>query len=368
MSGSSGRRPASGVPKARFHIPSLDGLRALSFGIVFAAHAGLGSVVPGGFGVTVFFFLSGFLITTLMRMEWESTGTVSLRKFYIRRALRILPPFYLVLGTATVLTLLGILPGQLQARAVLAQACHYANFWMIHHGGGGFPAGTGVYWSLAVEEHFYVVFPLFYLVLRRLQSSPLQQVSVLLSLCLAALVWRCILVLVFHTPDDRTFLATDTRFDSILFGSALAVYGNPVLDATRKSEAVWKYVLLPLGALGLVASFLIRDSQFRETGRYSLQGIALIPLFVCALRYPTWGFMRALNSRPLSFLGVLSYSLYLIHQVVLVPVTIWLHGALGAGRTALVAVVTLVVTLALAWLVQRVVEKPCARLRRRFSA
>ena len=73
------------MSKHPFHIPSLDGLRAVSFGIVFVAHAGLEKYVPGGFGVTVFFFLSGFLITTLMRTEFEKSGTVNLKQFYLRR-------------------------------------------------------------------------------------------------------------------------------------------------------------------------------------------------------------------------------------------------------------------------------------------
>src|SRR3954470_20191799 len=113
------------------HLPSLDGIRAVSFALVFAAHAGLDRVIPGGFGVTVFFFLSGFLITTLMRREFDKRGTVSLRNFYVRRALRILPPFYTVLLLASALTLAGVLPGKLEASAVLAQALHYANYRMI---------------------------------------------------------------------------------------------------------------------------------------------------------------------------------------------------------------------------------------------
>jgi peptidoglycan/LPS O-acetylase OafA/YrhL len=101
------------------HIPSLDGLRAISFLIVFVAHSGLEWIVPGGFGVTVFFYLSGFLITTLMRVEYRRDGTVSLRAFYVRRVLRILPPFYLVLVLAHALTLVHVLPGQLEAGPVL---------------------------------------------------------------------------------------------------------------------------------------------------------------------------------------------------------------------------------------------------------
>jgi peptidoglycan/LPS O-acetylase OafA/YrhL len=140
------------------HVPSLDGIRALSFLVVFAAHAGLDSLVPGGFGVTVFFFLSGFLITTLLRIEEEAHGTLSFRSFYARRALRILPPFYLVLALAASAAWTGLLPGGLEPRAVAAQALHLANFWIVRHGYAGQPAGTGVYWSLAVEEHFYSSF------------------------------------------------------------------------------------------------------------------------------------------------------------------------------------------------------------------
>src|SRR5580700_8795245 len=102
------------------HIPSLDGLRTVSFLIVFLSHSGLLNIVPGGFGVTVFFYLSGFLITTLMRVERQKTGTVNVRHFYLRRALRILPPFYLVLIVASGLTALKLLPGELEPRVVLA--------------------------------------------------------------------------------------------------------------------------------------------------------------------------------------------------------------------------------------------------------
>jgi peptidoglycan/LPS O-acetylase OafA/YrhL len=352
------------VPKARFHIPSLDGLRALSFGVVFIAHVGLGNIVPGGFGVTVFFFLSGFLITTLMRQEWQKTGTVSLKNFYIRRALRILPPFYLVLATATLLTATGVFHARLDPRALLAQLCHYANYWVVRHGSKGFAPGTGVYWSLAVEEHFYLLFPVLYLFLRRLRATPAQQVSVLLALCALILVWRCVLVFGFHSIEDRTYVASDTRFDSILFGCILAIHGNPVLDPSDKGEALWKRVLFPLAVLGLLATFLIRDQRFRESIRYSLQGIALIPVFVCAVRYPSWGFMKLLNYRPVAFIGVLSYSLYLIHQVVFFGVT----QELGRFGLAACSVATLLITLLLAWLVQVLIEKPCARLRKRFSA
>ena len=137
------RRSASRARSEPSHIPSLDGLRAASFFIVFAAHAGLDAVVPGAFGVTVFFFLSGYLITTLMRVEAAETGRVSLANFYLRRALRILPPFYIVLLAATALAAAGLVGGDLQPMAVASQVLHFSNYWIAAHGWSGSRDGHG---------------------------------------------------------------------------------------------------------------------------------------------------------------------------------------------------------------------------------
>lgn len=357
--------PASARGRGEFHIPSLDGLRALSFGLVFTSHAGV-HAVPGGFGVTVFFFLSGFLITTLMRIEYERTYRVGFGRFYLRRALRILPPFYLVLVSATVLAAVGVVAGPLRWQAVVAQSLHYANYWAIFHDGTtGFAHGTGVYWSLAVEEHFYLLFPLGYSLLRRAGASGRRQAIVFLTLCGLMLAWRCALYFAFGASEDRTGMGSDTRFDSILFGCLLAVYGNPVLDSPRLGDRTWKWGLLPLGLLGLLVSFVFRADAFRQTFRYTLQGICLVPLFVCAMRFPRSWAGRVLNLRPLAFLGVLSYSLYLIHLVVLDAMLFRFGNRLGAPLTSLIA---LGITVALAWVVYETIEKPCARLRRRLAS
>lgn len=353
------------MSKAQFHIASLDGLRTFSFAIVFLAHAGLYYVIPGGFGVTVFFFLSGFLITTLLRIEFDQHQAISLKNFYIRRIFRILPPFYLVLACACLLTFAHVLTGPLDWHAVLAQACHYANYRIVYHGYRGFPLGTAVYWSLAVEEHFYLLFPLLYSSLRRARASARAQAAVLFGICALILAWRCYLVYALSSPVDRTYVASDARFDSILYGCALAVYGNPVLDGTRFSDKVWKLAWLPLGILGLGASFVIRDNGFRETLRYSLQGVCLLPVFVCAMRYADWGPMRVLNYRPIAFIGVLSYSLYLIHQVVLFALGPLTDPKIGQVGTSLLG---LAVSLVLAWGVHVWIEQPFARLRKRFAS
>jgi peptidoglycan/LPS O-acetylase OafA/YrhL/glycosyltransferase involved in cell wall biosynthesis len=351
-------KPASG-----FHIPSLDGIRAAAVGLVFAAHAGLNDKVPGNFGVTVFFFLSGYLITTLMRMEADKSGGVSLPAFYLRRVLRILPPMYLVLIVASLLTAIGFLQGQLELTAVLAQVFHLSNYYIVANGWwDGRAPGTWIYWSLAVEEHFYLVFPLVYIAMRRWLPSRGKQFVALLTACAVVLAWRIVLVYIFDAPKDRTYVATDTRVDSILFGCALAVWGNPALESTRVSERVWKYALVPLGLVGLLVSFLVRNDGFENSFRYSLQGIALFPLFVGAIRYPRWAPFRILNWRPVQFMGVLSYAFYLVHPTVLFGIFQWV-----AWPPLLQAALGLAIALTLSWTIYVVVEKPCARLRRRLS-
>ena len=351
------------MSRTSVHFPSLDGLRAVSFMLVFLAHAGLEHRIPGGFGVTTFFFLSGFLITSLMRVEARSAGTVSLRHFYLRRVFRILPPFYLVLTLSTVLALLGVVPGALQLRPVMALAMHFGNYWFVLHGADGVPAGTPVYWSLAVEEHFYLLFPLLYLTTLRLGLGARRQGMLFLGLCAAIFVWRCVLVLGLGVATDRTYLASDTRFDSILFGCALAVGLNPVVDAQAGSDAPWKRWLFPAGLALLLFTFVYRAEWFRETLRYTLQGIGLIPVFVTAMRFPGWGPFRFLNRKWVAFFGELTYSLYLVHHVVLYTV----RAQLPDLHPVLQGVLGLAISVAFAGAMYRFVERPFARLRRRFG-
>jgi peptidoglycan/LPS O-acetylase OafA/YrhL len=355
------------MSKAGLHIPSLDGLRAASFLLVFVAHSGLEDRVPGGFGVTTFFFLSGFLITSLMRLEEQATGTVSLKHFYLRRAFRILPPFYLILAAATGLALVGVVPangGAIEVRPVAALALHYGNYWFVNHGSNGAAAGTPVYWSLAVEEHFYLLFPLLYLLSRRLGLEAKKQALLFLFLCACILVWRCVLVFVLDAPTDRTYLASDTRFDSILYGCALAVGLNPVIDGPQGSEELWKRWLFPIGVATLLFTFVYRPGWFRESIRYSLQGLALMPVFVTAMRFPTWGPFRLLNLRLVAYFGGLTYSLYLLHHVVLYTLRFHLPRLHPVG----ISLLAFAISVALALALFRYVERPFARLRKRISA
>lgn len=347
-----------------FRIPSLDGLRAVAISIVFLSHIGLGRIVPGGFGVTIFFFLSGYLITTLLRRELLKSGRIDFKQFYIRRMLRIWPSFYFTLAAGALLTIVGLLPGDFRIWPFLGQALHVANYYSIFCGDAGAVVGTEVFWSLAVEEHYYLVFPLLYLALSRLGLRPRGQALSFGLLCLIVLAWRYFLVVQMEAGEPRTFHATDTRVDSIMFGCILAVWLNPALDPRRGSARLWKHALFPAGLALIGASLLYRSPAFRETARYTLQSLALFPVFVTAIRYPEWWPIRVLNTRLLCFLGAISYPFYLVHFTVIQafvksaqPLTPVLQGALS-----------LVISLALAYGIYRFIEQPLARLRKKHQA
>lgn len=345
-----------------FEIPTLDGLRAVSFMMVFLGHVGL--PVPGGFGVTVFFFLSGYLITTLMRREVDRIGGVDLKLFYARRALRILPPFYLILFGAVILTETGALAGELELPSVLAQALHYSNYWLAFHGWDGIAPGTGVYWSLAVEEHFYLLFPALYGWMIRSRLTGTQQRNVLWGICAAVLVWRIVLIVFLGANSDRTYLTTDGRADSMLFGCALAVAGNPMLDDVPLRHSERRAMgALAVGLLALLGTFVYRNEVFRSTLRYSIQGMALYPVFVTGILFPQWLPFRLLNLRFVRFVGTLSYSLYLVHQVILFLV----EGHVGGPHyfKAAFALIAAGLTSTAIWYT---IEEPCARVRKRLSA
>jgi len=346
---------------AELHIPSLDGIRGIAALMVFVSHAALPRLIPGGFGVTVFFFLSGYLITTLLRREHASTGRISLGNFYLRRVYRILPPMYIVLILAVVLGLTGVFNSQMAPRGVLAQFAHLTNYYMIYNGESGFAPATSIMWSLAVEEHFYLLFPLALILLyRRFDSRG--TAAILATVCGLVLLWRLYLVFVAGLGHDYTYVATDTRLDSLLYGCILGVWCNPALDRSQPvpGKGTW-LVLLAISFGLLLFTFLYRSEAFRETFRYSLQGIALFSVFFCAVRFHHWPGFAWLETRPMRAMGLISYTFYLVH----VPCLELLKHYLDLGvwpRTALAFLMTVALSAAMYYLV----ERRMAALRRRL--
>jgi peptidoglycan/LPS O-acetylase OafA/YrhL len=356
-------------------IPSLDGFRAISVLVVVVAHAGFGEVLPGGLGVTIFFFLSGYLISTLMLAEHEKTGGISIPKFYARRVFRLMPPLLVTLAIAYALTWSGVLGGSTTLTGLAAQVLYFANYYFLFFDPHDLtiPAGTGILWSLAVEEHFYIFYPLLLSLLLGSESATTtarrRTIGVLLcAACLAVLAWRIHLV---HLPGfipDRTYFASDTRIDSIIYGCILAVLKNPVRDLRRSDAAgamsAPQWALLALGIGALLFTLVYRDVTFRETFRYSIQGLALMPIFYFAVRFSGNWLFRGLNSSWAVTLGVYSYAIYLIHFVV-----IWVFNTSLpsiAHTPAIVLPATLAISIAYAAAIDRFVDPYFRRLRHAF--
>jgi len=355
--------PTDNVSRPRFYIPSLDGIRAVSIAIVFLSHAGY-TFIPGGFGVTVFFFLSGYLITTLLVKEFEANGTISLSKFYWRRVWRIFPPMYAALAFALVVSLVGLNEGTPTVTTVSLQALHLSNYVNISPELKlGMPLGSRVYWSLAVEEHFYLVFPILALFMLRRYTKKTQGI-VIMILCAAVLAWRLILAWFFDASYDRLFFATDTRLDAILFGCAMGLYRNP-MDQSSPQWSPRKAILWTGAAIiFILGTVLIRNELYRNTLRYTLQSAALLPIFYAAIQHPSVGPFRLLNLSWVRFIGLLSYSLYLVHQVIVLA----LRNMQPEISTPAVIVIAGTLSLALAYLFHILLELPAARMRKRYAS
>lgn len=345
-------------------IPSLNGIRALAFGLVFLSHAGLEHLVPGRFGVMVFFVLSGYLITTLLLREQEKTGRIALRNFYLRRILRLMPPLVVVLALIWLLHLSGLTQRDYDPMAFVSYLAYFGNYFIIAAEFEGVPIGTGVLWSLAVEEHFYLLYPLLFVSLI-VPASRNQRIGLLIGLCLVALVWRAVLLGLMDASTLYLESATDTRFDSLLFGCLLAVGWNPMAPTARDPGFVPGLLLGGLCLLVLGASFFVGTRWFDEVLRPTVHGLALAPLFYLSILHADKGPYRWLNSRLLNYLGLISYSLYLCHEALIGLLNEYLKADYGELVTAPVA---LLLAIALSDLIRRWVEDPFAAVRRRLSA
>ncbi|KQT47663.1 hypothetical protein ASG52_10295 [Methylobacterium sp. Leaf456] len=348
-------------PNSMPHLPQLDGIRALAVGLVFLSHAELGHIVPGGLGVTIFFFLSGYLITTLLRFEALNTGGISLRKFYLRRVFRIFPPLYLTLLFVGGLYAFGWLKGPYDPVVVLMQAAFAGNYVTVL-GGDIARALPLPLWSLAVEEHFYLLFPLVFLMAFGRVSAARLALYCLIA-CGVVLSFRVAAVMTLADASD-TYIWTHTRADSILFGCCLALWRNPLLDGEAGYRPGGWQALAALGVLG--ATLVVRDETFRQTLRYTVQGGALFVLFACLLQ-PARGSAcaraaRLLSAPLLTRIGLYSYTIYLVHAAMIEAVA-------GLSDSHLVqGVVGGALTLGFAAAMHRLVERPFARLRRRLDA
>lgn len=337
----------------------IDAMRAYAVGLVVVAHAGLGHVVPGGSGVTVFFAISGFIITRLLLRERDKTGSFDIRHFYWRRVLKLAPPFILVVAIPTLVVALF---DRIEATAFLAQVFFFFNWYYMEFGPAGVLPGSGVVWSLSIEEQFYVAFAVFWFLAIRSRHAMLWVAAVGLVAATGPLVTRLIISAT-QFSHERTYYGTDTRIDGIAIGVLAAVVYQQITERQR-----WPRLSALLAADGvLIAAVLVylgtlgyRDEFFRETFRYSLQAGAAALVILYGL-LPGHGPIRRVfnhvNSlRAIQVIGLASYSIYLVHLTMAWVVDWALPGIPLVASVVLKATVGTGVGVVI-W---RVVERPIA--------
>lgn len=304
------------------YMPGLDGLRAVAVLGVLLYHAGE-AWLPGGFlGVDVFFVLSGYLITSLLLAEYQQTGKINLKGFWSRRARRLLPPLYVLLVVCLTFAVF-VLPDEVaQLRGDATAAFFYVtNWWLIFHHQSYFatvgrPSLFQNLWSLAVEEQFYVFWPvIFCLLVPRLRRG-----LVAVIVALGAIGSTLLMAFLYHSGSDpsRIYYGTDTRAAELLVGVVLAFVWNPI-ELRKKRRRGAKPMLGWLDAIGLVAMAVL-FGLFRRLGEYdatTYRGgfftVALVTAVIIAvIAHPRAYLVSSiLGWRPIRWIGTRSYAIYL---------------------------------------------------------
>ena len=348
--------PAAVQPQPTGRIPSLDGLRAVSIALVLIWHLSAHSrTIPfyqhqidlGFAGVSFFFVISGFIITTLMRKESDSTGTVSLRNFYLRRVFRIVPALATFLAGVWVLMKLNLAPAA--SAGEMLRGFFFVGDYVL-------PKSESLVhlWSLSVEEQFYILWPLAFVLLFRRNPVRIATAVMLLSPISRIFWWRM----------NASFFATDWHFESV--ADAIAI--GCLLALKRKdwqqnrwyslvTQTRWA-ALLPLIAL-LACATSTRPLLYNAIGK-SVLFLSAALIIDAVISRPGTLAGRLLNTRAAVALGGLSYSLYLWQQ----PFT------MAPARSLAIAwfPVNVIIPLAIAFLSNRLIELPAQAYGKRFIA
>lgn len=291
--------------------PALDGLRAVAVLLVLTFHARVVGADGGFLGVDVFFVLSGYLITRILAEQHSATGTIAVGSFYVRRLRRLYPALLLFLGIYLIVAPLAFPNRQGHARDALVAATYLSDygfaFWKI-------PLVIGHTWSLSVEEHFYLIWPVVLIGIFRLPRR--YWIATVLGLALIATIWRWHMAL-YVDPWQQPYYRFDTRLSGILLGAAAglakltlprwAPYLGATLLVAAMSQAVFKD---PAALMGWMTMAEV-GALLMVLGAQSLPGLS-------------WS--------PMVWVGRLSYGIYLWHY----PIMIWLRGHDVTGLECLV--------------------------------
>ena len=343
------------------YIPGLDGIRALAVLAVLCYHANYSWALGGFLGVETFFVLSGFLITLLLLSEWQATGGINLKNFWLRRARRLLPAVWLLLLVLPLFAILFARDALPRLKEDIPAALLYVTNWVYilrevpYFEAFGRPPLLQHLWSLAVEEQFYLLWPLVLLfLLRNLKHNRSQLLGAIFLMIAISSGWMAML----YSPSVeplRVYYGTDTRAAGFLIGAILAILWAP----WKSSFAASRGKLEVLGWSGL-AALLVLYNYLNEFRPFLYRGGILLTALASALvimgaSSPNTSLSKLLESRILRWLGTRSYSIYLWHW----PVFMLSRAAVDIHLPALlVRAAQLVVIFGLAELSYRWIESP----------
>lgn len=343
------------------YMPGLDGMRALAVLAVIAYHAGIG--LNGGFlGVETFFVISGFLITSLLLAEWETSGNIDLRGFWIRRARRLLPALFLVLLVVLIFAAIALRDEFTAIGAdALASLVYITNWHLLAVGSPYFdplarPSPLQHLWSLAVEEQFYVIWPvLFMLGIRYIGRRGLLAATVIGAIA------SLLLGISLYQPDSdpsRIYYGTDTRASGLLLGAALGLIWRPQPQLHTRAvhgRAADVGGLLALAALVLLIVTIDAQTPWLYQGGFVLVALLTCTVIVAATHSGARLMPALLSGQVMRWIGVRSYGLYLWHWPIIIVTRPGIDTALD-GLPLLALRVSLIVLLA--ELSYRYIEQP----------
>jgi peptidoglycan/LPS O-acetylase OafA/YrhL len=346
------------------YMPGLDGLRALAVFAVIAFHLGL-PFAPGGFmGVTLFFVLSGYLITDLLLSEWSSDRTINFKDFFIRRGKRLLPSIYFLLICLTAYVSV-FAPNFLEnlKSDILPAAFSFSNWWFIFNKIPYFesfasPSLFTHFWSLAVEVQFYLVWPFLLFLLQRFVRKKWVRVAITAAL---AVLSAALLAILYEPGGDpsRIYYGTDTRVFSLLLGACLAFILPSAKLAQGSQKRKSRVILNIIGLISLLTVLFMcyYVTQFDDYLYYG--GMFLFSvvsaLLVAAAATPATIIAKIFGFRPLRFIGKISYGVYLWQFPVIVITNMMFE---SSSINIMLCVLQVTVTIVLATISYYLIELP----------
>jgi peptidoglycan/LPS O-acetylase OafA/YrhL len=338
VSGLSARPSATGKER----IDALDGLRAVALLLIMGYHFGVGWLQGGFFSLDIFYVLSGYLITGLLLSEYKRRGRIKLSAFWLRRARRLLPALLIVLVAVTLLVRYVSPPGLFPdfRMSALSALFYFSNWWQIASSSSYFVATGAAYplthtWSLAVEEQFYLVWPLVVVAVLHVARTFARGIRALLALSLVGALASAVEMALLYNPNSSTnttrlYFGTDTHAQSILVGAVLAC-AMTMIQMRRGEEgmapaaasATGRRLLVGLGIAGFVGTLTLTraldgTAAVDYRGGFLVSALSAAAIIMGAVCVPGGVIARFLSLRLLVWVGTVSYGAYLWHYPVYV--------------------------------------------------